>query len=810
MWVRIARFLLRNRVAVLTVVGVITLVMGFFARSIEMSYQYAPLLPEDDPAFIENQEFVEMFGNEGNMIVLGIENPEFFTLDAFKKWQNLSAELKEVKGVKGVLSAAQAYNLKKNTEEKKFEIVPIFDGDITSQAQLDSLKEVFHSLPFYRGMVYNSESNAYLMAVTLDASILQSPARVGLIEDIKKIGDEYQQLTGHEVHYSGLPYIRVVTAEMVKQELNMFVFLAAGISMLILFLFFRSFRIVFISILVVSVSVIWALGIQGMFGYKITILTGMIPPLLIVIGIPNVIYIINRYHQEYRKHNNKIKAVQRVIRRIGNASFLTNLTTALGFGTFIFTSSKILVEFGVIASINIMCVYLICLLLIPIILSYMKAPTETKLEHLDNKMMGRIVSLLSNINQRHRAAVYTLTAIILGIGIIGIFQMKTTGYMLDDIPQDNPLYTDLKFFEKNFDGLMPVEIMIDTKKPNGVLQTANMQKMDELQAKISAMPEFSNALSLVEVVKFARQAFYNGNESRYGVPNNQERAFILSYVGKTGGNQAVVANSFVDSLKQRARLSFRMADVGTTHMNELDPKIRETIEEIFPSDKYESKVTGASIIFFKGTNYLITNLFSSLALAIFLISFFMAAMFRSAKMVIVSLIPNMIPLLMTAGLMGYFGIPIKPSTILVFSIAFGISVDNAIHYLSKFRIDMKETNGSIKSSVHLALRETGVSMIYTANILFFGFGIFSVSQFGGTQALGMLIALTLGVALFSNLILLPSLLMSLDKRMRLKTYREPLLQIFNEDEDIELEFLQIEGKEEENEKAREKEPAEMV
>lgn len=791
MWTKVARFVLKNRIAVLLMIAGITVFMGFQARNIEMSYQYAPLLPEDDPAYVEYQEFVQMFGNEGNMIVIGVNDRHFFQLKSFKEWQRLASELKGVDGVTSVFSVAQAYDLKKNAEQRKFEVIPIFHDSLRFQTELDSMKRHFSSLPFYSGMLYNQDRDAYLMAITLDPAILQSARRVALIDQIRKVGTDYQTRTGTQVHFSGLPYIRVVTAEMVKQELNMFVILAGIITMVIMFIFFRSFRTVLLSMLVVTISVIWALGIQGLFGYKITILTGMIPPLLIVIGIPNVVFILNKYHNEIRRHNNKIKSIQRVIRKIGNASFLTNLTTALGFGTFIFTSSKILVEFGVIASINIMCVYVICLLVIPILFSYMPVPSEKKLEHLDNKLMGRVVNVLNRINLHHRREVYIFTLVLLIFGVIGISRMKTTGYMLDDIPHDDPLYLDLKFFEENFDGLMPVEIMVDTQKPNGVFQVGNMKKLDLLQSEIAAMPEFSNALSLMEAVKFARQSFYNGNEARYGIPNNQERGFILSYVGKTQGDQTQLISTFVDSLKQRTRLSFRMADVGTTHMRELEQQVKAVIDSTFPGDKYFTKLTGASIIFFKGTDYLITNLFSSLALAIFLISVFMAWMFKSKRMVLVSLIPNMIPLIMTAGLMGYFGIPIKPSTILVFSIAFGISVDDAIHYLSKYRLDLKETNWSIRAAVFLALKETGVSMIYTSIILFFGFGIFSVSQFGGTQALGMLIAITLLIALFSNLILLPSLLMSLDKMITTRSFKEPLLQIYNEDEDIDLEALRI-------------------
>lgn len=457
--------------------------------------------------------------------------------------------------------------------------------------------------------------------------------------------------------------------------------------------------------LVVGMAVIWALGTQALFGFKITILTGMIPPLIIVIGIPNSVFLLNKYHQEYRKHGNKIKALQRVICKIGNATFLTNLTTASGFATFIFTSSRILVEFGIIAAINIIGVFILSLLLIPIIFSFLSVPKKRHLNHLDNKAVNKIVDKLVYISLNHRNTVYITTGVILILGIIGITKIKTTGYMLDDIPHEDPLYLDLKFFEENFDGLMPLEIMIDTQKPNGVLKASNLKKMDLLNKKLSSHPDISNALSLTEVVKFARQGFYNGNPKYYGIPSNQERNFLLSYVSKGEGEQQQVISTFIDSLKQKTRLSYRLKDIGTTKMTELNESIRETMHEIFPQERYSTSVTGASVLFFKGTKYLIRNLFVSLLLAIILIASFMAWMFSSKRMVIVSLIPNLIPLLMTAALMGYFGIPIKPSTILVFSIAFGISVDDTIHYLAKYRQELGETNWSIKAAVVLASRK---------------------------------------------------------------------------------------------------------
>ncbi len=794
MWILIARTILKNRILLLSILLVITSFMAYKAGDVQMSYQYAPLLPEDDPAYIEYQNFEKQFGNEGNLMVIGVTDKDFFKLNHFKIWTNFTKSLSQIKGVSSVLSATESYNLVKNTKEKQFNIIPVFNDNINSQYELDSISSEFFNLPFYEGNLYNKKTNTYLLAITLEPEILQSPERVELINNIVKAGTEYSEKSNNEIHYSGLPYIRVTTAEMIKKELNMFVFMALGVTAIIMFLFFRSFKVVMFSMLVVGVAVIWALGTQALFGYKITILTGMIPPLIIVIGIPNSVFLLNKYHQEYRKHGNKIKALQRVICKIGNATFLTNLTTASGFATFIFTSSKILVEFGVIAAINIIGVFILSLLLIPIIFSFVSEPKERHLNHLENKAVNKIVDKLIHISLNHRTTVYTTAGVILIFGFIGISMIKTTGYMLDDIPHDDPLYLDLKYFEDNFDGLMPLEIMIDTQKPNGILKASNLKKMDKFHQEISAHSDISKAISLSEVVKFARQGFYNGNKKYYGIPSNQERNFLLSYVSNSKGDQQKLITNFIDTARTKTRLSFRLKDIGTTKMSELNDLILKSLDEEFPGDKYITSVTGASILFFKGTKYLIQNLFVSLFLAIILIASFMAWMFSSKRMVLVSLIPNLVPLIMTAALMGYFSIPIKPSTILVFSIAFGISVDDTIHYLAKYRQELSETNWSIKAAVVLALKETGVSMMYTSIILFFGFGIFGFSEFGGTVALGVLVAVTLLIALFSNLILLPSILLTLEKLITNKSFKEPLLHIYNEDEDIELEELKIEKK----------------
>lgn len=790
MWQKLSSFILRNRLLLLFLVTIFTIFMGFTGRKIEMSYKYAELLPQKDSAAIDYEKFVETFGEEGNIIVIGVTDSNFYQLDHFKQWSKLCSNLDEVGAVENMLSVANAYQLVKNTEKKKFDLTQIFNPNINSQSELDSLTKIFKSIPLYRGYLYNDSTHAFLAVLTMNKVRMLTKERETLVQDIRKQCINFEKETGLKIHYSGLPYIHVRNAILIKKEIYLFTVLALAICLVILFLFFRSYKAMIFPALVVLSGVATAMGSMVLFGYKITILTGMIPPLLIVIGIPNSIYILNKYHQEYRIHQNKIKALKRVIMKIGNAILLTNLTTALGFVTFTTTSSQILKEFGVIASLNILFLFILSILLIPIIFSFLPPPEERHIKHLDRKGLGKMITKLVSITLYHRKAVYISMVVLLLVSFYGMTRMKTTGFILDDIPKTDPIYVDLRFFEKNFDGVMPLEIMIDTKKPNGILQTSTMRKLEELDDRLKNYHELSPSLSFINVVKMAKQAFYNGNENYYSLPSGTEKNFILSYATNGEGNLNL-AHSFIDSLKQTSRVSIRVKDVGTKRMDELYNLFMDDLNDLFPPDKFNVTLTGSSVKFFRGNQYLVGNLFISLALAIFLISIFMAVMFRSSRMVMMSLIPNIIPLIVTAAIMGYFSIPIKASTLLIFSVAFGISVDNTIHFLAKYRQELTITGWNIRKSVIKALTETGISMMYTSTVLFFGFGIFAISNFGGTQAMGVLVSITLLVAMISNLVLLPSLLIGLERFTTTKSFSEPMLQIYNEEEDIDLNELEI-------------------
>ncbi|MFH2143570.1 MAG: MMPL family transporter [Bacteroidota bacterium] len=797
MWTKVARAILKNRILILIIIGIITAFMVYKATQIQLSYEYVKVLPEKDTAFIDHIYFKSIFGEEANIMAIGVQDTAFFSLEKFKKWRKLGNDINKLDGITNVVSIYDVLNLEKDTANKKFNVDKVFNDSSYTAKELDSLVRVVKSLPFYQNAFYNDESDVYLMLVSLSKNKLDSVSRMKLINDINILADIYGEDNNLDMHYSGLPYIRTEITKKIRSELNLFMILAFAVCIIILFLFFRSFNAVFFSIVVVSVGVIWTFGVISLLNYKLTILTAMVPPLLIVIGIPNSIYLLNKYYAEYKIHGNKIKALQRIIYKIGNAVFLSNLTTACGFATFIFTSSDVLVEFGVVASMNIIGLFFLSLFLIPIIFSFLRPPKEKHVKHLDSKIFARITDMLVRITLNNRKVIYVVVICILIIGVYGISRMKSTGYMVDDIPHDDKVYVDLKFFEKHFNGVMPFEIMIDTKKPKGAFNHKTLKKIDEMQDYIASFSVFSKSLSLVDALKFARQAYYNGNPGQYKLPSKQEQNFILSYANvkekdtlQTEGKKLL--NTYVDKKKQITRLSFKVEDVGTVRMRLLTDSLKAKSLELFPEDLYDVTCTGISVVFFKGTEFLIKNLIWSMIFAIILISICMATLFKSPRMIIISIIPNLIPQICTAALMGIFNISIKPSTILIFSIAFGISVDSAIHFLTKYRQELKSNDWNMGISVSKSIKETGVSMLYTSIVLFFGFGIFVTSDFGGTMALGILVSLTLLMAVISNLVILPSLLLSLETSITRRAFsKEPLIQIFNEEEDIELDDLEI-------------------
>ena len=783
-WAKIARIILRNRIIILVLLAIMTIFMSMQWDKMRFSNSQANLLPDHHPVNLEYLSFLKQFGEEGNVVVLAVKDSSLFTPQKFNRWNKLSKQLGAFPEVDFVLSTDNLQELVKDTVKQEFVMQPFIKQTPKTKKEVDSLtNHLFNDLPFYDNLIYNKKTHTIRSVIYLDKDIVNTSVRKDFIlEDLSTLVKNFEKETGLDVHISGMPYIRTMNSQNIIDEIGKFILAALGVTSLIFFFFFRSFRATIISMFVVIIGVMWAFGILGLLQYEITVLTALIPPLIIVIGIPNCIFLINKYQQEVKKHGNQALSLQRVISKIGNATLMTNVTTASGFATFIITDSKLLKEFGIVASINIIGIFVLSLLIIPIIYSFMSLPKDKHLKHLNTKWIETFVSWMERIVRERRISVYIVSIALLVTSIIGIYQIDISGSPIEDMPKKAEFFQDIRFFEQEFDGIMPVEIVVDTKRPKGVLKPTTLRKMDELGTVINEIPELSRPVSVVDLVKYSKQAFYSGIPKYYQLPTSQENTFIMDVARKSADNGNLLS-SFVDSTGQVARMTTYMKDVKTSRMETIEAKLKENIDKIFPADRYTVTMTGSALLFLKGTKYLVKNLIMSLALAIGLIALFMAYLFRSFRMIVISLIPNLLPLVITAGVMGFVGVPIKPSTILVFSIAFGISVDDTIHFLAKYRQELTSNHWRIKKSVYAALRETGVSMFYTSIVLFFGFSVFIISSFGGTVALGALVSATLLFAMLANLILLPSLLLSLERSIANKqVLKEPQIDILPKEE----------------------------
>lgn len=768
MWSAIATFCLRNRFWLLIALGIITVVFGFYATKVKMTYDYAKVIPKDDPDFVEYIKFKETFGEDGNILVIGVKSEDLFKLDFLNDWYKLSKELEARPGVEKVVSITNTYTLFRNDSLKALQIKPVLTKPLANQAEADSFQTFLRSLKIYDGLLYNADSNVTLIAVTLKKKELDSKARIPLVNDIETRANAFGKKYNTKMHFSGLPYVRTIMSSKVADEIKIFTFLSILITAIFIFIFFRFLSAVLLSLVVVTVGVVATLGCLAMLDYKITMLTGILPPLMVIIGVQNCIYLLNVYHQEYTLHGNKMKALTRLISKNGLPLFLTNVTTAVGFMVFSFSGSAMLDQFSVVSGIIIMLVYVVSLVFIPIVYSYLPPPKNKHTKHLDAKRLNKVLDYCNFLIYNKRKSIYIVTIVLVVVSLIGSFKVKNLGYVVDDLPETDPVFMDLKFFERNLKGTLPFEISIDTKTKDGVKDYVTLQKINRLEKELYKIPEFSKPMSVVDVLKFANQGMHDGDERYFMVPNVIDISNIVDYLPKQEYSKSLI-KSMVDSNYQVARISVQMADIGSQKMKVFTNIVQAKIDSIFPKEDYKVKITGTSAIFLKGNDYLIENLIQSMIAALLIISIMMAFLFFSWRMVLISLIPNLIPLIMTFGIMGFFGIRLKPSTIIIFSIAYGIVVDFTIHYLAKYRNSLKKHNWDMRIAITESVNDAGPSIIYTAVALFGGFIIFAASNFGGTVALGVLTSLALIFGMFMNLILLPSILLSLEKRINAKS-----------------------------------------
>jgi predicted RND superfamily exporter protein len=771
MWQKLGQYILKYKVASLLILGLLTMVMGYFALQVKLSYEFTKAIPEDNPKYVIYKNFVKKFGVDGTTVVIGFQSDSMYTKGVFNAVYYLHQSLKKIPGTTEVLSLPYAYTIVKDSLRSKFIPIKIFNPPYDNDSVLLKNKFSLEQLPFYKNLLYNPNSHSYIMAISFKPDSINSAARSHIISLLQNKLDSFSHQTGLVVHVSGLPYIRTILADRIKKEMLWFLIGSLLLSAVTLFLFFRSISATLLSLSVVIMGVIWSLGTMVLMGQKITLLTALIPPLIVVIGIPNCIYFLNKYHTAYKETQDKEKAIVQMVSRMGIVTLFCNLTAAIGFFVFALTKSPLLKEFGWVSGLNIMALFFISLFFIPPVLTYLQAPQPKQVKYLDNKYLSQILVKIEKWTFHHTHWIFGITLALVMIAVLGIMRIKKEAFIVDDLPKQDQLYTDLKWFEKEGGGVMPLEIVVDTKKRNGLMRSIHpLEDMEALNVYLSQQSELGKPIGLLDGIKFAKQAFYEGDPMAFALPTATDMAFLGPYLKfnsiTNGGSNgpAQLLSKFIDKDKGQTRVSVNMKDIGSAQLPGFLKKLDSATKSIFDTSKYNIQITGSSVTFLEGSNFIIRGLGESIFWAFLLIAICMLFLFRSFPILMCSLLPNMVPLLITAGMMGWVGISLKPSTVLVFSVALGIAIDVTIRFLINYKQELPRLNQQVNITLIQTIKHTGISIIYTSMVLVAGFIIFCFSDFGGTKALGWLTSLTLVMSTLTNLILLPALIKTFIKQ----------------------------------------------
>lgn len=771
----IARLILRHKYLFLAIIVILTSFLGFYATRIETAFQFVKLLPDNDIASIQYNKFKKYFKQDGTILIIGTEFNKLYQVHFFNEWVNLANRVKKIKGIQSVVSIDRLIKITYNDTSEKFTTELISPPQpLDSLALKNYLDNITHN-KFYEDIIFSKKNNIAVMTLTFNEKELNSAQRLSITDSIMNHIQYFQSKTNHDLHVSGMPFIRTTMMRKISAETTHFFIIGLIIVSILLWIFFRSPLVILFSGMVVIFGVLSALGIMVLLGYKLSILSGLLPALLIIIGVPNCILIINKYHHEIRAGYSVQKSLELAIRSAGHSLFYANITTAIGFAVLALIDNQILYEFGIIASISVMLVFIYSIVLIPAIFSLLPPPKEKYLKHQDKKWLKKILNSISLWTFYYKKQIFFAVIIIFMMGIYGFSKIKTLGYVVDDVPKKEKMMKDLKYFEDKLGGVLPFEIIIDTKKNKGIFadNARVLYRIYRAQKVLKQYPQLSRTISIADAIKFFNQA-YSGKYVMPSVSDLKKISDVLknNYPFQQTANKNLMMN-FIDTTYRIARISGQIKDIGSVEtkilLNHLQPRLdsifnynEDTKTWASPDKKTEVSITGNSILFLKGNDFLVQNLIESIVTAIIIIAILLLLLFRNIFMLLIAIIPCL-SLLITSGIMGYFGIPLKPSTLLVFSISFGIATDGNLYFLTRFRTLIKKQHQSYENAIRITIREIGMSMVYNGLVLFFGFGMFILSGFGGTKALGVLTAFTLLVAYSVDLIVLPTVLLTFKK-----------------------------------------------
>jgi len=765
MFDRIARFILQARWLLLALLVAATVALGLPASQIVFDFSPRSIFLTADEEVSFLQEHRAVFGEEDGIVMVLLEADDVFTPDVLQLIVDLSDDLAEVEGVESVLSLATVPRL--SGAPPVIEVSPLLDVVPETDEEADELRDVVLANRIYVHRFVSPDSHASALLAMLSDSTVEELERRPALDAIETLLAERSGAAGAELTMIGVPVVNREYALLLQADMTRTVGTSVFLICIVLAFLFRNPISVALPVTAVGISLGWTLGYMVLSGDKINIINSIIPTLMLVIGVGDAVHFLTTYYQELGAGSEKQVAIRNMVRRIGAACLLTSVTAAIGFASLMVARIDIIKGMGRVAAFGLMVSYLVILLLVPSVLSLVPAPKAGVHANPESGVIGRMLTWLGVVVTQHKAKVLVGTAVICGASVLGGMRVETNNYLLEELFPHNRVSQALQKTERVLTGVMPVEVSIRTDAEGGVLEPDVLRGMVELQKHFGADRFIGHSASVADLIlEIGRLTRGEAN-----IPDTRAEASQRLLYFEMGEDPGFL-DSMVDITRSHARISATQRDWGTNHFFAWydgskpcsegvtcgDP-ILQVIDEAFGTTGgvrpgLEVRVTGSNFVAARALGRLVEDMVTSLATAFVIISLLMMMLLKSLRIGLLSMIPNMIPLLMTFGVMGWIGIPLRTSTALIFSVALGVAVNDTIHFVTRFREELF-LRGDRVEAVKATLLSTGRAIMFTSILMIFGFATMMTTRFVGIFQMGLLGAVTLLAALIGDLLLLP-------------------------------------------------------
>ncbi|MBI3510198.1 MAG: MMPL family transporter [Bacteroidetes bacterium] len=752
-------FRLVSWIAMVLVTG-ITVLSIYELRKTRFDYEFESFFPVDDPDIDVYHDFRKTFGYDNEFVLLALENKKgIFNEDFLERVQTLTDSLRNCKDITSVQSPSDMEYLSGSTGKEPYIHLGEPEKFKTDSENIYKCEELI-------GSFFATNGKAISIYISTTNGISKEHSDVLLAKMNKLIAAGYFDT----VHFASKLNGQKVYLDRLKREFV--VFFCASFFLVVLFLFisFRSFWGIWVPILIVIISIIWTLALMTACGKPLDIMTVLLPTMMFVVGMSDVVHIVTKYLEELRevKGISRFDALIKTIKDVGFATFITLITTGLGFLTLLNSHIVPIRDFGLFTSIGVFISFILAFTIMPVVLNVIRHPNlrlEQKSSHFWRKNLHRLLAWIF----RKRKMIVIGTVLLTLASVFGVTRIELNNYLIEGLTRHDVLRQDFIYFENNFSGVRPFELVVNPSDPKGNLfGSKELHAIDSLEKWLKKNYYVGFILSPATIIKEANKSFNQGNPLYFKLPDDSVLAGFVADTAKFLRRKEV--KLFVTRDLKKGRISGKMHDVGSKIIRAKDAQLNAFMQTP-EMNCIQIKHTGAAVMLDKNNVYLVTNMLQGLFFSVFVVGLIIGVIHRSWKMGLIAIIPNFLPIVFIGGLMGFLGIDLKSSTSIIFSIAFGIATDDTVHFLGRLKLE-RSKGRTVFYALKRTYLSTGKAVVVTSLILSAGFMTLIFSAFESTFFFGTLVSITLLIAVLTDLLLFPLLVVWLVRDKKFKNSKK--------------------------------------